>query len=172
MMALIAALLLGSPDAASALALPGTVTVVMANPDATDSGGDRSFADAVGQALGEASFTLMPQTGHSRYIAEVSVAHEGKGVVATKAPTDKASAAIGSWGPAVSVPLGSKKTQLHDLVMTSLTVRLVEVAGRRPVWTGSAVTVRPDGSPGTPLRLARAVVSAYPHALTAPVSVP
>lgn len=164
-------------DAAPASAPPGTVTVVLAAGEARPMPSDRPFADAVGQALGEANFTLMPQPGHSRYVAEVSVGREARGLVTARAPTDRAQAGIGSWGPSIRVPLSSKKMQLRNLVSTTLTVRILTLADHHPVWTGSAVTVQPeepqgDASPTVALKLARAVVAAYPHPLATPVSVP
>jgi hypothetical protein len=161
-MALLTASVSGS-EAKPPVAAPGTVAVerVAINDD----GNNASFADAVGQALGEANFTLLP--GHSRYVAEVSVVRTVTGVATTDAPKQRVVASP----LAVSVPLPSHKTQLRDLVATTLTVHLLTRADRSPVWSGSAVTVAVDGAP-VAVKLARAAVATYPQSLAKPVSVP
>ena len=114
----------------------------------------------------------MPASRHGRYLALVSVVRERRGVVTAKVPKGQGAAAIGSWGPTVAVPLGSGKTQLNDLTATTLTVRMVAQADGRPVWSGSAVTVRIEGAGGAGAPLARAVVATFPRTLSSPVSVP
>ena len=150
--------------------IAGTVAVALGAKDA-DPDTDQRFADAVGQALGADNFTSLPTPGHSRYVAQVSVVRQARGLVTTRVAKEPASAGIGSWGPAIRVPLGSHKTQLRDLVETRLDVRLVERAGGRQVWHGSAVTVGPDGAPVAG-KLARAAVASYPQTVATPVSVP
>ena len=60
----------------------GTVAVALAGgPDR--SAADQPFVDAVGQALGDANFTLLAD--HSRYVAEVSVERIGKGLCSAEA---------------------------------------------------------------------------------------
>lgn len=158
-------------EAVAPIAPPGTVIVRLAGNDTDDLTDNAPFADAVRQALGDANFTPMPEPGHSRYIADVSVARAVQGIVTARARKDPASAGIGSFGPAVRVPLGSKKTVLRNLVVTTLTVRIVMRDDGRPVWSGSAVTAQAEGM-AVAGKLARAVVSAWPRTLSTPVSVP
>ena len=73
---------------------PGTVEVLLVQP-AT---GDGAFADAVAEALSDIQFTPMPLHDHGRYIAEVSVARESRGVVLSRVPAEHPSAQVGNWG--------------------------------------------------------------------------
>ena len=164
--------LLSSLSAApvSAAAPTGTVVVTLAGAQGDGAAADQPFADAVGQALGEANFTVMPGADHSRYIAQVSVMREPRGQVAVKAPRGKSGASL-VGGPALVVPLGSGGTRMRDLTTTRLTIRLIARDERRPVWSATAVTVAIDAA-ATPIKLARAAVATYPQILSQPVSVP
>lgn len=170
---LFAPLMLSSAVAAGPMPglVPGTVSVALSEAAAGGADAEQPYADAVGQALGEANFTVMPGPDHSRYLARVAVSHEGRGVVTTKGQKGRPAALIGAGGPAVVLPFGAAKLQLRDLVATTLTITLVSRVDRRQVWSGSAVTVQVDGA-AVPVRLARAVVATFPQTLASPVSVP
>ena len=136
---------------------PGTVEVLLVHPAA----GDGAFADAVADALSDIQFTPMPLHDHGRYIAEVSVARESRGVVLSRVPAEHPSAQVGNWGGAVSVPIGTHKTRLQDLSVVTLTVRLTTRAEHRLVWSGAALTAD-VGRPGTASRLAHAALASFP----------
>lgn len=131
---------------------------------------DRPFAEAVEQALAERGFTAMPDRDHGRYRAEVTVEREKAGLVTSPVPRGQSSVNL-SGGASVQVPLASNKRQVNDLVVTRLTVRLVERSDGRAVWAGSAVTAR-AGTANVAPALARAAVSSFPRSYAEPVSVP
>lgn len=149
----------------------GTVAVTLADANPGNVNIDRPYTDAVGRALGEVNFTIMPGAEHSRYLAQVAVLREHRGVVTTKGTRGRTGALVGPSGPGVVVPFGSGGKQLRDLIATTLTVRLFSRSDRRLVWSGSAVTVRIDGA-AMPGQLARAAVATFPQTLAAPVPVP
>lgn len=155
------------PAGTAAAPVPGTVAVTLPEQAAAD----RPFADAVRAALEELSFTSLPQPDHGRYIAEVRVARERRGTVLSRVPGERPSASVGGWGGAVRVPFGTGKTQLADLTIVTLSVRLIARADHRTVWSGSAVAAEVDRR-DTAGRLAHAALASFPETVNATASVP
>ncbi|MGN6375062.1 MAG: hypothetical protein ACTHMG_05850 [Sphingomonas sp.] len=157
-------------QAASDVPSGGTISVELAgNP----SPADRPFADAVQQALPDAGFLALPAPSHSRYIAEVTVTRHQRGKVAAGVEVPPATAG----GGAIGVTLPSANTRLHGLVETTLTVRIKQRDDGHVVWSGSALTVRPedtragDAAAIAP-RLAAAVLQRYPAPSQGAITVP
>jgi hypothetical protein len=155
---------------------PGTVTVELSPVDG-DGDAQRPLTDAVQAALANADFTVLPSADHSRYIARVAVARDARGSVTAKTIPGKATGSLGGWGAQGNVTLPSSKRELHDLVMTELTVTLVTRADGKAVWSGRAATAQVDGTrQGDPAavfgKLATAVLSRFPLAADRLISVP
>ena len=150
-------------------ATPGTIVVAAASDDDLDA--DRPYLAAVERSLRDADFTTIPDAAHSRYIAQVSVRREGKGVVTSRVATGEPLAGFGAAGPAINMPLGSNKTQLRTLVVTTLTVRLVLRSSSAILWSGSAVTAQAGEAP-VARKLAEATLAGYPSRSGETVSVP
>ncbi len=155
--------------------VPGTVTVEPAPDDATPAAVQRAFVEAVEQALLDARFTALPPQARGRYIARISVKRAARGAVASNGREPGAVASAGNW--AIGVTLPSDKRQLRGLIVTELTVELVNRADMKPVWSGSALTAQAEGTradvPSTlAAKLAPAVIRSFPSNLAEPVSVP
>jgi hypothetical protein len=156
---------------------PGTVTVELAGDRAGPSGPDPVFAEAVEKSLGDANFLALPAPSHSRYIAEVAVTQDVRRSVASDGAEAPASTHFGDWSARLDVTMPSKKTELHGLVVTELTVRIVLRSTNRTVWSGSALTARAQGTPAGAARvvagaLADAVIRRFPDKLDGPITVP
>ena len=147
----------------AAVPTPGTVDVALVDPRV----GDQAYADAVRQALSDLAFTPMPTPDHGRYIADVSVTRQPRGVVLSRVPNERAMPYVGG----VVVPLGTHKLRLQDLTMVTLTIRLIARADHHVVWSGSAVTADVNAS-DTAARLSHAALSSFPTTLTVTASVP
>ena len=161
----------GSDKADTSALTPGTVSVELAGDHP---GADGVFADAVGKALLNANFLVLQAPGHSRYVAEVTVAQQARGVVEAGAG---GSSAASRQGAGLQLALPSGRTGLHGLVVTRLTVRLLLRGDKRAAWSGSAVTAQvadtPAGDPATVARkLADAVVGRFPKPSDGPIAIP
>lgn len=163
------------PDDDSRPALtPGTVEVQVVDEQHQTPKRDVLFAAAVGDALTNANFLILPGEGHSRYIARVTASEEARGTVATPA---KSSGDINAVGGRIGVSLPGAKTQLSGLVVTRLDVQLVLRDSGQVVWSGSASTAQVRGTAaGAPQavvkKLADALIRRFPQPMEGPISVP
>jgi len=153
---------------------PGTVTVALADRRAVPPDVGRVFADAVERALLDADFTALPAPSHSRYVAEVTVTQDARGSVAAEGESP-GNARFGDGR--FRLPLPSNKSQLHGLVVTRLTVRILLRGTGQAVWSGSAVTAAvqgtSDAAPATvAAKLADVLIRRFPARLDAPITVP
>lgn len=174
MIAAAAAAMTAMPAAAQAQAAHsrGTISV-----EPGDEGGwkqaDLPFANAVRKALGKADFLALPGTGHGRYVARITVMREAHGLVAFDPREAPSQASAGDWAVRFRVTLPSRKTDLDALVVTRLTVDILERADMKPVWSGSALTAAADGaSAAVADKLAEALIRRYPTPLRGPLPVP
>lgn len=168
---IIAAMLLGAaslPVASTAQEPPsrGTISV-----EPTDNRVPSSFADAVRRALGDADFLALPGAGHGRYIAQISVTQQNRGLATTDPAEAPSRASAGDWAVRFHATLPSHKTDLDSLVVTELTVRIVERNGMKTLWTGSALTAG-AASADVADKLAETVIRRYPTPTPSPIPVP
>ena len=153
---------------------PGTIVVEAQ----TDNAPDAAYAAAVERALLDAESLPVPTAGSTRYIARLAVTKSSHGQVASNAKDEKPEPSADTWGGGgVTVRLPSRKRQLRDLVMTELSVTILERKDQRVVWQGRAMTVQADGTaanaPATvAAKLAGAMFRQFPAPATAPITVP
>lgn len=153
---------------------PGTASVEVVDDQHQHPALDQVFADAVGSALTDANFLILPGEGHGRYIARVTVTQQARGAVA--ADTRLGGGANYSGGR-LGVALPATKTQLSGLVVTRLTVELALRDTGQTVWSGSASTAQVQGTAaGAPAavaaKLAKAVIGRFPQKIEEPIAVP
>lgn len=166
--------LLADVAAAPTVDLPkGTVTIAVR----PDDDGAQAFAEAVGASLSAADFLVLPPIGPSRYRARVTIDREDRGVVAAPATVAGPDMGIANWGAGVRITLPTRKQDLRALVVTRLTLTLVDARDDRTLWTGTAVTTQVAGTAGDDPRvlggkLAGALVTRMPAILDGALSVP
>jgi hypothetical protein len=179
---LIAAMLVaasaGPGDTADAGTLaPGTITVEQGDGTAATRSGDQPFGEAVQRAILQTSFVPLPAPSHSRYVALVSVSRQARGVVTSGAKASPPATDVGNWGAGVKFSLPTSNSALHGLVVTRLTVTVMQRGDQHALWSGSAVTAQVEDTPaGTPAavadKLATALFAHFPSRMDAPLSVP
>jgi hypothetical protein len=174
-MAIGAALLAAAaPAQESAPLTPGTVSVEVVDAQRQHPALDQMYVQAVGDALTDANFLILPGEGHGRYIARVTVTQEGRGGVAADS---RSGGGARLSGGRLGVSLPSTRTQLSGLVVTRLDVSLALRETGQIVWSGSASTAQvQDTAAGAPAtvagKLAAAVIRRFPEKTTEPIAVP
>lgn len=166
--------LLGEAVTATPVPLPkGTVTVAIRADDDQAA----AFAETVGSSLSAADFLVRPPAGPSRYQARVTIDRDVRGLVTAPAPVAGPDVSVGNWGRGVRISLPTRKQDLRPLVVTRMTLTLVDVRSDRTLWTGTAVTTQVGGTPaddphvlGT--KLADALVMRMPAILDGALSIP
>ncbi|WP_019515163.1 DUF4136 domain-containing protein [Sphingomonas sp. Mn802worker] len=161
--------------AATAVPTSGTITIASIGGQALTDQARAVFGDAVERALAAKGFTLLPDAGHGRYVAKVTVDRRPRGVVTSRRAGGGAPSMSLNGGISVGLPAGGDR--LGDLVVTELTVTIAGRSDARVVWTGSAVTARVSGTPagGAVLvaqTLADAVMAQFPARTRGPISIP
>jgi hypothetical protein len=160
---------------------PGTITVEQSGGGAGDApatrAGDQPFAEAVQRAILQTSFMPLPAPSHSRYVALVSVSRQARGVVTSGAKASPPATNVGNWGAGVKFSLPTSNNALHGLVVTQLTVTVVQRGDPHPLWTGSATTAQVEDTPAGTLsavanKLASALFAHFPSRMDAPLSIP
>jgi len=153
---------------------PGTVEVQVVDEQHQHPALDQTVAAAVGDALTDARFLVLPGEGHGRYIARVTVTQEARGAVAADT---RSGGGVTLAGGRLGVSLPSSKTQLSGLVVTRLDLDLVARDSGAVVWHGSGSTAQVQGTAaGAPAavvkKLADAVIGRFPQPMDEPVAVP
>jgi len=153
---------------------PGTVSIEVVDAQHQHPALDQLFAGAVGDALTDANFLILPGQGHGRYIARVTVAQEARGAVAADSG---AGSGVTLGGGRLGVSLPSNATQMAGLVVTRLQVDLTLRETGRTVWTGRATTAQVQGTAaGAPAavaaKLAAAVIRRFPAKADEAIAVP
>lgn len=151
---------------------PGTVSIETVDAQPPQPALEGVFAQAVGEALTDAQFLILPGQGHGRYIARVAVSQQARGTVASRGKNG--GPVVG--GGVASVSLG-RTSQFSGLVVTRLDVSLVERSDGHVAWSGSASTAQVTGTPAgaTPAvaaKLAKAVIGRFPQRMDEPIAVP
>lgn len=156
---------------------PGTITVEPLPDDAASPEARRLFAEAVERALVDREFLALPGDNRGRYVARMKLSRRAQGSVAVNAAEPGADGNLGNWGASLGVTLPSDKRQIRSLVVTELQIEILLRDATQPVWSGRALTVKPQGTPGdTPAALAKkladAIMRAFPEQMADPASVP
>lgn len=109
-----------------------------------------SFMNAASEALAAKGFTILEDSGHAAYVAELTLSKDEVGTASAKVPAGKATAvpggADGSVGAGVVIPLSTGKSRLVPLERTRLELRIHKRGEDAALWDGVAVTVRPAGT--------------------------
>lgn len=134
----------------------GTISVEPVDPEA-GAGVSGLFVDATSNTLGEKGFTILDDSEHSAYVAEIAVSRTEVGTAPAKIRAGKAAMA----GAGVIVPFSSGQYKLVPLVRTLLEIGIRRRGEQGVVWHGAAVTVRSAASQtGTSDGLASALTAA------------
>lgn len=154
---------------------PGTITISPVTGDALSDQALGVFDEAVQGALSASNFTLLSQQGHGRYAARVVISRRVRGVVASGRAGGGPARASLDGGLSVGLPAGGNA--LNDLIVTELTITLVQRSDAKEVWSGSAVTARVSGTASGSVgviapMLANAVMAQFPGRTNGPVSIP
>jgi hypothetical protein len=168
---LLSATLLPAMAAAQESPSRGTITVEPADERPDQVRVDLSFADAVRKALLDANFLALPGSGHGRFIARISVVQRTRGLATTDPAEAPSHASAGDWAVRFHATLPSHKTDLDTLLVTQLTIRIVERDGMKTIWSGSALTAG-AASIDVADKLAEAVIRRYPTPTPSPIPVP
>ncbi|WP_343517765.1 hypothetical protein [Sphingomonas sp.] len=156
---------------------PGTVAIEPLAKEAGPAVVRQAFADAVERALMDASFTALPVTSRSRYVARIKLTRTARGAVTSNAKEEGVATAVGNWGVAVGMMLPSDKRQLRGLMVTELEVEIVLREGMQRVWSGRAVTAQAEGTKADApaalaAKLAPAVIRRFPAQSDEAISIP
>lgn len=151
----------------------GTVTIAVR----ADEDEGTAFTEAVGTSLSAADFLVLPPAGPSRYRARVLIERDGRGIVAAPVAVRGPDVSLGNWGSGVRIALPTRKQDLRPLMVTRMTLTLVDARTDRPVWSGTAVTTQVAGTPADEShalgeKLAGALVARMPALLDGPLSIP
>jgi hypothetical protein len=157
--------------------MPGTVTVEPLPDGVVSPEASRLFAEAVERALNDADFLALPADNRGRYIARMKLSRHAQGSVAVNAAEQGMASDFGDWGARFLVTLPSGKRHIRGLIVTELEIEVLRRDGMQPVWSGRALTVKPQGTPGdapaaVAKKLADAVMRVFPEQMAEPVSVP
>ncbi len=161
----------------SAASGAGTITVAVA-PDTPVSPSEAALlAEGVGEALSGASFLVLPGQGVGRYTARVSLTRSAQGPVTAPGSAIASSAGVANLGAGLRVTLPTNKQQIHELMVSTLTLSLVSRKDGRVIWTGKALTAQVEGTradaPGElGRRLTQALMTRYPQPAPETLSVP
>jgi len=159
----------------------GTISI-----EARTAGGDdpsmRSFVIAAGQALGAKGFTILPDAGHSAYVAELTLTRTDLGTSKAKALTGSSSSITpgvvpGAVGAGAKVPLATGKSRLVALQRIRLEIRIRKRGEDSILWDGAALTVRAAGTRKgadhiVAADLSEAVLRSYPARIGDVIGVP
>ncbi len=164
-----------APARSSDVSVVGTIVIGTVGGEQLTKPARAIYVDAVEQALAGRGFTLLPDAGHGRYVADVTIDRAARGVVSGGRAGGGAPQMSLNGG--VSVGLGAGGERLDDLVVTRLTIEIRPRGEARVIWSGSAVTARVSNTPSgnVPLvarTLATAVMTQFPARTTGPVSIP
>jgi hypothetical protein len=140
---------------------PGTITVEPLPDDRGSPEARRLFAEAVERALVDREFLALPAGNRGRYVARMKLSRRAEGSVAVNAAEPGADGNVGNWGASLRVTMPSGKQHIRSLIVTELEIEILRRDGMQPVWTGRALTVRPQGTPGdAPAAVAKALADA------------
>ncbi|NIJ06582.1 hypothetical protein FHS31_000164 [Sphingomonas vulcanisoli] len=107
-----------------------------------------AFVNAATEALSTKGFTILDDTGHAAYVAELilSRADVGTGLGKGSARTSVAPGGAPGVGAGVTIPLSTGQSQLVPLQRTQIELRIHKRGEPAVVWKAAAVTVRQLGT--------------------------
>ncbi|MEO9131462.1 MAG: hypothetical protein ABI240_09655 [Sphingomonas sp.] len=158
----------------------GTLSIEPRTADGNHDPSLPSFVNAAREALGAKGFTILPDSGHAAYVAELTVIRVDVGIGSAKAFAGSsvvAPSTSGSVGGGITVPLSTGKSRLVSLQRIRLEMRIRKRGEESAIWDGAAVTVRAAGTrKGADEKVAsdlsEAVLRTYPARVGDVVGVP
>jgi len=116
-----------------------------------DASAMRPFVVAANEALGAKGFTILPDSGHSAYVAELTLTRVDLGTSKAKALIGSSSSVTpgvvpGAVGAGATVPLATGKSRLVALQRIRLEIRIRKRGEDSILWDGAALTVRAAGT--------------------------
>ncbi len=159
--------LLGTSAMAAEPPTAGTISI-----DAPD-----LYRDAASEALANKGFTPLDGAGHAAWTMVLTTHVSDVGTGSARVAPTQAEAIKGGLGRGVGsgirIPVPSAKSRFVALQRTELTMTLRRRGNDKPIWRGTAVTVRPDDPQGrTAADLCNALLRAYPAQPDAIIGVP
>lgn len=169
--------------AGAAMAAPPDGGTISIEPKTGNGDYDSSmtvFVNAATEALSGKGFTILEDSGHAQYVAELVLDRADVGTGTAKVLPGKSSVSPGNApgvGAGVTIPLPSGNSRLVPIQRIQLTIHIHKRGDSSPVWNGAAVTVREIGTRRgandvVATALSQAVLSAYPIEAEQVVGVP
>lgn len=147
----------------------GTIAVVSTTDAESDAAMSAVAREATMAALGDKGFTILDDSDHAAYIADVRTSRTAVGT--SVARTRGAAPAV--MGSGVNIPLSGNRSSLVTMQRVMIEVRIHKRGDDAVLWHGAAVTVRPGpAAERLAMQLSRAALSAYPAVVETAVSIP
>lgn len=167
-------------QAPAAVPQGGTIAVLVRSPGGGVIAEGDPFVHAVGDALSDKGFTVLPDPDHAAYSAEITLSRAEVGTGKAKVRSEGASVLPGMGagvGTGIVVPLPSGKSSLVALQRSQIELRIRRRWTDAVLWQGSATTVRAAGTKkgaddAVATDLSRGLLAAYPAQPEGLVGVP
>jgi hypothetical protein len=159
----------------------GTISIEPRTADGDYDSSMQSFVHAASEALATNGFTILEDSGHAAYVAELTLSRAEVGTGTAKVMAGRADVAPGgapgSVGAGITIPLSTGKSRLVPIQRTRLEMRIRKRGAGGVVWDGVAVTVRAAGTPkgadeAVAADLSEALFRSYPAQPEGVVGVP
>jgi len=128
----------------------GTISIEPKTADGDYDSSVASFVNAAREVLAAKGFTILEDSGHAAYVAELTLGRVEVGTGTAKASAGSTGVmpggASGSVGAGVVIPLPTGKSRLVPLQRVRLELRIRKRGTDGTVWDGAAVTVRAAGT--------------------------
>ena len=128
----------------------GTISIEPKTADGVYDPSVRSFVGAASEVLASKGFTILEDSGHAAYVAELILSRVEVGTGTAKASAGHSEAFPGgagnSVGAGVVIPLPTGKSRIVPLQRVRLELRMRKRGENGIVWDGAAVTVRAAGT--------------------------
>jgi hypothetical protein len=158
----------------------GTISIETRSAQGSPGTPPAPFVEAISEALAAKGFTILQDTGHAAYAAELTLSRSEAGTGSAKVPSGGAAVmpgAIAGAGAGVIVPFGTGQSKLVALQRIQIEMRIRKRGEDAIIWQGAAVTVRAAGTPKgedavVASDLGQALLRSYPAQPVSVVSVP
>jgi hypothetical protein len=127
----------------------GTISIEAKAADGDYDSSAPSFVSAAGEALAAKGFTILQDSGHAAYVAELILSRVEVGTGSAKARAGRSAitpGGISGVGAGVSIPLSTGESRLVPLLRTRMEIRIRKRGEEDVVWHGAAVTIRAAGT--------------------------
>jgi hypothetical protein len=158
----------------------GTISIEPKTADGEYDPATVSFVNAASDALAAKGFTILQDSGHAAYVAELVLSRTDVGTGKAKAIRGSSAIQPGASpgvGAGVTIPFSTGQSRLVPLQRTTLEMRIHKRGEATILWNGAAVTVRAAGTKkgaddAVAAALSEAVLRSYPAKVEDLVGVP